>query len=146
MALRKRGKYWYGESQADIRDELVRVGKLNDEIPTHFQDVRCSCGANLFRLKMDDEQGVAVRTCGTCQAEHPIGDSAEYLPGADLQESCCVCDAELFELTVGVSLYPDSNDVCWVYIGCRCPACGVTGNYGDWSSEAGDVGEYLKQV
>ena len=34
MALRKRGKYWYGDSQADIRDELTRVGKLNEYVPT----------------------------------------------------------------------------------------------------------------
>ena len=146
MALRKKGKYRYGDSQADIREELIRYGKLDDEVPTHFQDVRCRCGATQFRLKMDEETGAAIRTCGTCQAEHPIGDSAEYLEQADLHDCCCVCDAELFEITVGASVHQDSNDICWVYIGCRCPACGVTGNYGDWSSEWGDVGEYLKQV
>ena len=34
MALKKRGKYWYGDSQADIRGELIRYGKLDDEAPT----------------------------------------------------------------------------------------------------------------
>jgi len=34
MALKKRGKWWYGDSQADIRDELVRLGKLNECVPT----------------------------------------------------------------------------------------------------------------
>src|SRR4051812_28499703 len=66
MALKKRGKYWYGDSQADIRGELIRYGKLDDEVPTRFKDVRCECGSTAFRLQMDDEQGAAIRTCTSC--------------------------------------------------------------------------------
>ena len=33
MALCKCGKWWYGNSQADIRAELASVGKLNEYVP-----------------------------------------------------------------------------------------------------------------
>jgi hypothetical protein len=80
MALRKRGKWWYGDLQADIRDELVRVGMLNVYVPTHFADARCVCGGRTFRLKLD-EGTAAVRVCPKkdCAKSHPIGDSDDYL-------------------------------------------------------------------
>lgn len=128
MALRKKGKWWYGDSQADIRGELARIGELNEYVPTLFADPKCKCGGHLFRLAIDDEQGAAIRTCSKCNAEHPIGDSDEFLEEADPQPSTCVCGKDVFEITVGVSLYDESEDVRWLYVGCRCPSCGLTGN------------------
>jgi len=135
MTLRKRGKYWYGDSQADIRDELTRYGKLNEYVPTQFADARCQCGGTQFRLRMDENEGAAVRICTACGGEHPIGDSGEYLDDAELEEHGCVCSEDAFEITVGVSLYDGSDDVRWLYVGCRCSACGLTGCYGDWKNE-----------
>jgi hypothetical protein len=146
MALKKRGKYWYGDTQADIRGELIRYGKLDDEVPTHFKDVRCRCGSTTFRLRIDEEQGAAVRTCTGCNKEHAVGDSDEYMEGVEMEACVCVCGADAFEITVGVSLYQDSKDARWLYVGCRCPACGVTGNYGDWTSEFPDYAKLLKRV
>ncbi len=34
-----------------------------------------------------------------------------------------------------MSLYEGSEDVRWLYVGCRCPACGLTAVYGDWKNE-----------
>ena len=146
MALKKRGEYWYGDSQADIPGELVRYGKLDDEVPTHFKDVRCKCGSTTFRLQMDDEQGAAVRTCTSCGTEHAIGDSGEYLKDANLEPRGCVCGGDVFEITIGVSLYEESNDARWLYVGCRCPACRMLGNYGDWTSEFPDYTKLLERV
>ena len=75
-----------------------------------------------------------------------MGDSNEYLQEAKLQLSSCICEGDFFEITVGVSLYDDSDDVRWLYIGCRCPACGLTGCYGDWKNEFIDYRELLKRV
>lgn len=146
MGLRKKGKWWYGDSQADIRDELTRVGELNEYVPTQFADAKCSCGSQTFQLALDDNEGAAVRTCPMCNTEHPIGDSNEYLDEAELQTSICVCGKHIFEITVGVSLYDNSDDVRWLYVGCRCPACGLTGCYGDWKNEFIDYRELLKHV
>lgn len=146
MTLRKRGKWWYGDSQADIRDELARVGTLNEYVPTHFADAACQCGCNTFRLRMDEDAGAAVRICTACGNEHPIGDSDEYLDGAELGDHECVCGKDAFEITVGVSLYDDSEDVRWLYVGCRCPACGLTGCYGDWKNEFLDYRNLLARV
>jgi len=79
-------------------------------------------------------------------AEHPIGDSSEYLKDAELEERACPCGSEEFEITVGVSLYEDSNDVRWLYVGCRCPKCGLTAVYGDWESEFNGYQSLLARV
>ena len=146
MALQKRGQYWYGDTQADIRAELTRYGKRNGCIPSQFADAVCTCASNTFRLRLDDNEGAAVRVCSKCALVHPIGDSDEYLAEADLEDRECVCGEDLFEITVGVALYDGSEDVKWLYLGCRCPACGLVGCYGDWKNEFLDYRKLLARV
>src|SRR4051795_5539886 len=106
MALRKRGKWRYGDGQADIRAEIVRYSKQVGYPAEHFADAVCACGGKIFALYLDDTAGVASRVCVVCDAEaHPIGDSAEYIEEADEEECACPCEKEAFEITVGVSLY-----------------------------------------
>jgi hypothetical protein len=146
MALEKRGKHFYGESQADIRTELLRYSERNGYAAEHFADATCKCGKKVFKLRLDDNQGAAVRTCVGCSAEHPIGDSDEFLDDADLGECACPCGCEEFEITVGVSIYEDSSDVRWLYLGCRCSKCGLTAVYGDWKNEFNGYQELLGRV
>jgi hypothetical protein len=146
MSLKKRGKWWYGDAQADIRDELIRQGKLNEYVPTQFADARCSCGSTQFRLRIDDREGAAIRVCTSCKVEHPIGDSEDFLEDAELEEAECVCGSGELEITVGVALYEDSDDVRWLYVGCRCPSCGLTGCFGDWKNEYQDYRELLARI
>jgi hypothetical protein len=135
MALTKRDNYYFGDCLADIRPELLRYSKQNGYPAHHFAEATCKCGGQVFRLALDDNQGVAVRTCISCGAEHPIGDSGEFLEDAELGECECPCGGEEFEIMAGVSLYEDSADVRWLYLGCRCPNCGLTAVYGDWKNE-----------
>ena len=48
------------------------------------------------------------------------------------------------EVTAGVLLYDDSEDVRWRYLGCRCPSCGLTACYGDWKNEFEGYRELLE--
>jgi hypothetical protein len=64
-----------------------------------------------------------------------MGDSDEYLADAEPGECVCPCGQAVFEIAVGVSLYPRSQDVRWLYVGCRCVACKLTAVYGDWKNE-----------
>jgi len=146
MALIKRGKHRFGEGQADIREELLRYSKTNAYTIHHFADARCDCGGTLFQLRVDEDEGVAVRRCVLCGQEHPIGDSSEYLSGAELEECECPCGGDAFEITAGVSLYDDSEDVRWLYLGCRCPRCGLTAVYADWKNEFIGYQQLLAQV
>jgi hypothetical protein len=146
MALKKRGQYRYGDSQADIRDEVLRYSKKNEYKAEHFRDAVCVCGTKIFRLALDDNEGAAVRICTGCKSEHPIGDSGEFLEDAELGECACPCGNEKFEITVGVSLYDGSEDVRWLYLGCRCPKCGLTAVYGDWKNEFEDYRKLLDRV
>lgn len=147
MALRKRGKWRYGDSQADIRAEIIRYSEENGYLAEHFADAVCACGGKVFGLLIDNTAGVASRVCIACDAEaHPIGDSAEFMDEAKEEEAACPCAEEAFEITVGVSLYADSEDVRWLYLGCRCPACGLTAVYGDWKNEFNGYRELLARV
>lgn len=144
MALAKRGKYHFGNGQADIRTELARYSAR--EYPMdHAADAVCRCGGRVFRLLLD-EGTAAVRRCDACGHDHPIGDSEDYLDEAELEECECPCGGSRFELTVGVALYGGSDAVRWVYLGCRCPACGLTACYGDWKNEHDDYREYLARA
>ncbi|MBI3072127.1 MAG: hypothetical protein HYY84_08400 [Deltaproteobacteria bacterium] len=144
--LRRRGGFSYGESQADIRDELHRYSKANAYIVDHFADAVCDCGCKVFGLALDEAAGVAVRTCVGCRTERPIGDCADDLADAELEECACTCGGEELEVTGGVSLYEGSEDVRWFYIGCRCPKCGLTAVYGDWKNEFNGYRELLARV
>jgi hypothetical protein len=110
MALKECGKYRYGESQADIRAEVLRYGKKN-AYPAHpFADCLCACGGKRLRLLLDDAEGAAVRTFVGCDCVHPRGDSDEYLEEADLEGCACPCGGEEFQITADVSLYEGSED------------------------------------
>jgi hypothetical protein len=146
MTLRKHGDHRYGDSHADIREELLRYSHLNGYPADHFTDVACPCSGQVFRLALDDTEGAAVRTCSACNSEHPIGDSDEYLAEATLETCTCPCGGEEFEIAAGISLYEGSSDVKWLYIGCRCPKCGLTAVYGDWKNEFSGYREFLGQI
>ena len=147
VALKKRGKWRYGDSQADIRDEILRYSKGVTYLAEHFADAICECGGKVFGLYLDETAGVASRVCVTCAGEpHPIGDSAEFMDEAEEEECACPCGGEEFEITVGVALYADSEDVKWLYVGCRCPKCGLTAVYGDWKNEFIGYKKLLAQV
>ena len=146
MVLRKRGQHRYGDSQEDIRSEILRYSVKNGYVAQHFADAACKCGGRLFKVLLDDSEGAASRTCVTCKLQHPIGDSEEYLEEADLGECACPCGNEAFEVTAGVSLYDESEDVRWFYLGFRCPSCGLTAVYGDWKNEFNGFRELLARV
>ena len=146
MALRKKGKYYYGDSQSDIENELLRYSNLNGYPANYYADAACICGSKLFNLKLDDNEGAAVRICVACKSDHPIGDSSEYLTDAELEACECICGSDVFEIKAGVSLYEGSEDVKWIYIGCRCENCGLLGCYGDWKNEYIGFRKLLNQI
>lgn len=134
MAIKKRRGSEYADSQADIPAYLRDYSERN-YAAEHFADAVCECSGRTFVLNIDETQGAGVRRCTACKREHPIGDSDEYLEDAHLEECGCPCGAEGLELTIGVALYRDSEDVRWLYIGARCIHCGMVGCYADWKNE-----------
>ena len=146
MALRHQGQHCYGESQSDIREQLLIYSTENRYPAEHFADASCQCGSRLFGLFLDDTEGAAVRLCRACSTRHPIGDSEEYLADASLEECECPCGSGSFEITAGVALYSGARDVRWIYIGARCPKCGLTACYGDWKNEFDDYEQLLQRI
>ncbi|MCA9179335.1 MAG: hypothetical protein KDB14_32980 [Planctomycetales bacterium] len=130
-----------------MRGEITRYSKSVGYLAEHFADAVCACGGKAFWLLLDEAAGVASRICVACESEaHPIGDSEDFMDEADEEECVCPCGEDVFEVTVGVSLYDGSEDVRWLYFGCRCVACGLTAVYGDWKNEYIGYRELLKRV
>ena len=146
MALIKKGDYHYGDSQQDIRTYLAGYADRIAYPADHFADARCTCGNATFGLVLDYDQGVAVRTCTRCGLEHAMGDSSDYLDDAELGEAECPCGSNTFEITVGVALYEGSEDVKWLYLGCRCIECSLVACYGDWKNEYIGYQELLSNI
>lgn len=146
MTISRKSGYWFGTDDSDVQAEIVRYSKLNVYEATHFARAACQCGSDSFKLESDEEAGAARRICAACGESKLMGDSAEYVADANLDNHICVCDHEVFGITSGVALYPDSNDVRWYYIGCRCRACDLIGVFADWKSESGDATVFLAET
>lgn len=146
MALvRKRGKS-YGDEAADIEVEIRRYSELAGDPTTLYRSAACGCGNRSFRLLVDEAEGAAVRVCSRCESQHPMGDSADYLAEATLEECECPCGNSALEIVVGVALYQDSEDIHWLYFGCRCPRCRLVAVYADWKNEYLGAEGYLSRV
>jgi hypothetical protein len=135
MGGRKGETYWYGDEQADIRAELIRYSMSRGLPVEHFAEAVCTCGAGFFRLNVDHGVGVAVRICTGCGEEHLIGDNAYDRFFAKLERCVCPCGQEVFEITGGVVLWEESDHVHWIYLGCRCLACGLLACHAEWWPE-----------
>ena len=146
MALKKKGRYWYGDGPEDTQAEIQRYSKANKYPATRFAASACICGHRVFGLESDEETGAARRTCTACGNVHLMGDAAEYADEAEFEGHECVCGEESFELLSGVALYAESNDVRWYYLGCRCTSCSLVGVFADWKCEGGDAGVFLAAV
>jgi hypothetical protein len=146
MALRKKGRHNYGDDHSDLQDELRDYSRQNGCLATQFANALCSCGGTTFRVQLDEEEGAAVRTCLTCGLEHAVADSAGYLTEATLEECGCPCGSTSFEMSVGLALYAESQDVKWLYLGLRCLHCGLVACYGDWKNEYIGYEDLLQRV
>ncbi len=146
MALRQKDNLSYGDSQADIREELAAQSGIDGYPVEHFADAICQCRGHIFKLFIDDDEGAAIRECVSCKQRHPMGDSEDNLEDASLSQCECPCGNDALEVTVGVALHEGREDVRWLYMGCRCPRCGLVACYGDWKNEFIDYKELLKRV
>jgi hypothetical protein len=151
MTLRKKRQRWYGDDHRDLREEMRRYSECGDYPIDNFTDVKCRCGCKRFKLFTDEDAGVALRECVDCKSEHLMGDSAEFADEADCGQHECVCLKDVFEISVGIHRYREdedalSDDVRWLYIGCRCVACGLLGCYADWENEFEGFRKLLRKM
>lgn len=148
---KKEDGYWYGDNHADLRQEMLRYSELNGYPIDNYVDVRCACENDTFHFGTNEQEGFAIRLCSRCETEHPMGDSDQFSEEPEFGTHVCVCDAELFQITAGVHRYRNedetlSPDVKWLYLGCRCVACGLVGNYADWKNEFNGYEALLKNM
>jgi hypothetical protein len=134
MALRKKGDYYYGDSQDDLSLGLKRYAKNNKYPIDDLEVLVCrKCGGNVFVLFQDDEESGALCQCVNCAENHFIRDSQEYIDQDEMYILECLCGNKDLQITTGVSFYKGTKDARWVYVGGYCSKCGVLGSYIDWN-------------
>lgn len=134
--------------KTQLKSQIVEYSTKNAYVAEHFTTPKCgACGCETFTIVMNENEGVAARICTSCNAEHGIGDSDDFID--DVEEVYpieCTCGANQFKIMAGVALYDGSEDVRWFYLGCECVSCGLSGVYGDWKNEFNGFRELLGRV
>ena len=134
MALRKKGRYYYGDNQEDLALELKRYSELNKYPIDEVKNIICEkCGQQSFKLFSDDDESAALCQCINCAEKIYIRDSLNFINQDEIDKHECVCENDSFEITVGLSFYKETKDARWIYVGGYCKKCGLVGNYIDWN-------------
>jgi len=134
MALRKKGKYHYGDSQEDLALALKKYAESNQYSINEVRDIKCDkCGWDTFKLFSDDDESGAMCRCVHCSEKKFIRDSEEYMNQDETDYHECMCGNANLSISVGLSFYEGTKDARWIYVGGYCATCGVVGNYIDWN-------------
>lgn len=124
-------RYWTGDSPADI-EEWLRL-----YVPEETLDIKpvvChGCGGDVFRLRVDQDEGVIQVVCTACGAKKILLDGEDYWADARPRlRRCPVCKScRDYNVDVGFARRKNGS-VKWVYIVNRCTGCGTLGSYLDW--------------
>ena len=134
MALRKKGKYYYGDSQDDLILEIKRYAENNKYPADETEIIKCDkCGQQSFNLFSDDDESGALCKCVNCDEMKFIRDSQEFINHENIDNHECMCGNPDFTVIVALSFYQDAKNVRWVYVGGYCSKCGMVGTYIDWN-------------
>lgn len=130
MSIDTSGEYWVGSEPRDL-DEYLRAFTADNYPASRFVHAKCAKGHSEFRLEVDEDEGVARRSCRQCGTTHDMLDSAEYWEDAQPRAVECPCGHDQHNVAVGFSLLDDGS-IRWVTIAVRCIKCGVLGAPVDW--------------
>lgn len=122
---------WAGSDPVDIDEYLAAYSEQGYPVRRVIHASCPACDSVTFRIRADDEEGCADRTCVACGTVALMLDSADYIEDADMGPAECPCGGETFNVAVGFALYDDENPR-WVYLGLRCIGDGTLGVYADW--------------
>jgi hypothetical protein len=146
VAIDDSGEWWTGTGPDDLPVFLAEL-TLATYPATEFRPVRCGCGSDRFRLVRARE--VTQRTCAGCGRVGYISRGKVVLAAwreAVEEEGpepfrCVGCGGDEANVCVGFAGYPDAPQmppaVRWFYVGTRCCACGILGEFNN-----GKVGRY----
>ena len=133
MTIDTSGKWWTGSTPEDLDEYLQALSSGSYPIDT-FRLSSCNCGSIVFHLHVEQDEGIARRTCTGCGAKHWIADSAEnHEKGLRLKKfKCITCKSHNTNVGVGFSLTREETGVKWLFVGNRCSECGTLGSMVDW--------------
>ena len=124
-------QYLRGGSADDI-DAILRKTAEDPYIET--KPVIChSCGGELFKMRVDADEGAVMVKCSNCGKKEILLDCDEIWSKAKPKPfKCPVCGSrKKHNCRVGF-IRRENGDVEWVYIGSRCTKCGALSPVADW--------------
>lgn len=84
VTIDRSGAWWTGTEASDLVDYLKEFTAAGYPAERVLQ-ISCSgCGSDKFRVRLDDEEGCAVRTCTGCDTTSFVFDSEDFVEDADL--------------------------------------------------------------
>ena len=143
MTIDRSGQWWTGTEPADIDDYLTAFTADGYPATRVVHSVCAECQGQTFRIRVDDEEGCAERTCAKCGASQLLLDSQDALDDAELEDAECPCGGDVFNVAVGFAFRTD-EDIRWVYLGLRCANDGVLGVYTDWKIDYSPTAHLLE--
>jgi hypothetical protein len=138
------GKWWKGGSAEDL-NEYLRILSEDSYPVNEFRLALCPCGSDKFLLEVKDEEEAGKCICSACSKARFVCDSEESWKGRSRKFKCIECKGKEANIGIGFSLYDDLSAVRWVYVGCRCPVCGVLGCMIDWKIDYAPSLQFLEQ-
>lgn len=145
VTIDRSGAWWTGTEASDLVDYLKEFTAAGYPAERVLQ-ISCSgCGSDKFRVRLDDDEGCAVRTCTGCDTTSFVFDSEDFVEDADLGDAACPCGGEVFNVAAGFALH-DDGDVRWVDLGLRCVLDGVLGCYADWQIDYSPTSHLFEQI
>jgi hypothetical protein len=139
------GNEWRTGGAADLAEYLKEFEAGGYLVGPVVAAVCAGCEGTVFRLRADDEEGCAERTCAACGKTALMLDSEDYWDDARPSAVRCECGADLLEVSVAFSMRAN-GDVRWVSIGTRCTADGRLDCCADWKIDYGPSADLLERV
>lgn len=132
MTIDRSGTWWKGSGAADLDEYLIGLSAGEHPV-TRLVHARCEqCGADTFRIWVDDAEECARRSCVQCGAAEYMLESDEMAGDAALVPVVCPCGGITYQVAAGFATR-ENGDPHWVYIGLRCTLDGTLGAPADWS-------------
>lgn len=139
MVMRMDGDWHIGDTSADLGEFLREVGADGYQVHVIRHCICRGCGADVFGVCGDPDEGTMRRTCRGCGREHFVAGSGEYWSDEGIQIMVCACEEEDFNIAVGYSLYADGDGIRSLATAERCVACGRIGSFTSWMVRGGEM-------
>jgi len=110
--------------------------------------LKCSCKNNVFKIRLDRIEQIALLTCSKCSKNYFLLDSGDYWLDI-IQERIprlikCKCKNDSFKIELDYKFRIDSRDIQNIFVCTKCFKCDKQKKISDWEINYGPTNNLLK--